>query len=185
MQNFVRELKLKWYHYHTKLKYACKDYYKIFNLYIYITVPNGTDYWMDSTKYEIFILTNQTINANIREISFISSEAFRTNHGTLVDLVDEIRFTLSGTCPYFYFYFDDILTMKVKLVKQQATFKNYYDFYIPDDIETVILTLARPVPADDYMMQVTVTNSGNELEKRDIVIHVREVPPCVTTPGLY
>ena len=139
---------------------------------------------MDSTKYEIFILTNQTINANIRDISFISSEAFQTNNHTLVDLVEDITFTLSGTCPYFYFYFEDILTMELKFVKQQATFENYYDFYIPDDIETVILTLAQPVPADDYMMQVTVTDSDNVLETRDMVIHVREALPCATTPGL-
>ena len=139
---------------------------------------------MDSTKYEIFILTNQTLNVGIRNISFISSEAFQTNHGTLVDLPEDITFTLSGTCPYFYFYFYDILSMEDKLVKQQEIFLNYYGFYIPDEIGTASLTLAQLVPPDDYMMQVIVTESGNELEKHDIVIHVREVPPCATTPGL-
>jgi len=139
---------------------------------------------MDSTKYEIFILTNQTLNVTIRDISFISSEAFQTNGGSLTDLVDDIMFTLKGSCPYFYFYFDDLVAMEIKLVKQQAAFENYYDFYIPDDVLTVVLTLAQLVPPDDYMMQVIVTESGNELEKHDIVIHVREVPPCATTPGL-
>jgi len=176
MQVFARELKFKWYY--TKFKYACKDYCKIFILHI--TVPNGTDHWMDSTKYEIFILTNQTINVGIRNISFISSEAFQTNNHTLMNLVDDITFTLNGSCPYFYF----IDTFAMDLVKERTTFENYYDFYIPDDIEEVILTLAQPVPSDDYMMQVTVTDGGNELEKRDMVIHVREVPPCATTPGL-
>jgi len=139
---------------------------------------------MDSTKYEIFILTNQTLNVGIRNISFISSEAFRTNNYTFVDLVEDITFTLSGTCPYFYFYFYDILSMEDKLVKQQEIFLNYYGFYIPDEIGTASLTLAQSVPADDYMMQVTVTDNGNVLETRDIVIHVREAPPCATTPGL-
>ena len=56
--------------------------------------------------------------------------------------------------------------------KQEVVFENYYDFYVPDVIEQVSLALAEPVPPDDYEIQVTVTDGGNVLEIRDILVHV-------------
>ena len=128
---------------------------------------------MDSTFYEIFILTNQTVNSPIRMILFISSESFQTNNGTNVDLVEDITFTLNGSCPYFYFE---------KMSKTEVIFENYYDLYIPDVIEMTALTLAEPIPPDDYEMQLSVTSSGNVLETRDIVVHVTRDPRCPEPP---
>ena len=140
---------------------------------MFYSVPNGVNHWMDSTFYEIFILMNHTVNAPIRSIVFISSESFRTNNSTFVDLAEDITFTLIGSCPYFYFH-----TMEKTLV----TFENYYDLYIPDIFEATELTLAEPVPPGDYEMQVTVTSSGVVLETCDIVVHVINPmcpkPPC-------
>lgn len=138
-----------------------------------VTVLNGTDYWMDSTFYEIFIITNQTLNTPIRNFSFIISESFRTNNFTNVDLVEDITFTLNGSCPYFYF---------TDMSKMRASFQNYYDFYLPDVIETVTLALAEPVPPDDYEFQLIVTTSNNVLETRDIVVHVTRDLPCPEPP---
>ena len=140
------------------------------------TVPDGTDHWMDSTYYEIFILSDQAVNTSIRDISFISSEAFQTNNHTYADLPDDITFTLKGSCPYFYF---------TNMLKKKITFMNYYDYYVPDDIESVSLAVAEPVPPDDYEMEVIVTDGGRVLEKRDIVVHVRDVlrVPCMTSSG--
>ena len=142
-------------------------------LYMYCTVPKGTIHWMDSTFYEIFILTNQTMNTPIRRILFISSETFQTNNGTNLDLVDDITFTLNGSCPYFYF---------ANMLKTEATFENYHDLYIPDIIEMTNLTLAEAIPPDDYEMQLSVTSSGEVLETRDIVVHVTRDPPCPEPP---
>ena len=130
---------------------------------------------MDSTFYEIFILTNQTLNTPIRKIYFISSEAFQTNNLTYQDLVEDITFILNGSCPYFYF---------TNMSKTKTVFENYYDLYIPDTIEEAILTLAEPVPPDDYEMQLSVINyNGSEvLETRDIVVHVTRDPPCPDPP---
>ena len=142
-------------------------------MYIF-TVPDGTIHWMDSTFYEVFILSNQTLNTPIITISFISSENFRTNGFTYNDLVEDITFTLNGSCPYFYFS---------NMSKEIVSFENYYDFYVHDVIEQVTLTLAESVPLGDYEMQVIVTAEGSVLERRDILVHVRDVLPCVTSPS--
>ena len=153
--------------------YVYSTYIRMY-IFTCFTVPVGTNHWMDSTKYEVFILSDQALNRPIRNISFLSSDAFQTNDHTYKNLVDDITFTLYGSCPYFYF---------TNLMKQEIAFENYFDLYIPDDIETTSLTLAESVPPNDYEMQVIVTNSGNVLEERDIIIHVRDVPPCTTSPG--
>ena len=129
---------------------------------------------MDSTFYEVFILSNQTVNTPIRNISFLSSKEFRTNKLTFNNLVNDLTFTLNGSCPYFYF---------TNMLKQDVVFKNHNDKYTPDVIETAVLALAKPVPPDDYEMQVIVTDGGNVLERCDILVHVRDVPPCTTSPG--
>ena len=139
-----------------------------------ITVPDGTDHWMDSTLYEVFILSNQSVNTLILNISFISTDEFQTNGFTYQDLVTDITFTLIGSCPYFYF---------TNMLKEEISFENYYDLYVLDDIEGVLLALAEPVPPDDYEMEVTVTNGDIVLQRRDIIVHVRDVPPCTTGPG--
>ena len=129
---------------------------------------------MDSTFYEVFILSNQTVNTPIREISFISSEPFRQGN-TDSGLVQDITFTLNApSCPYFYF---------TNMKKEEISFENYYNLYNPDEIESVSLAVATSVPPDDYEMQVMVTDEGNVLQKRDIVVHVVEVPPCSRHPG--
>ena len=137
-------------------------------------MPKGTYYWMDSTFYEVFVLSDQAVNTPIINISFISSQNFRTNDYTFSDLVEDITFTLNGSCPYFYF---------ANMSKQDVVFENYYDFYIPKVIEHVTLSLAESVPLDDYEMHVIVTDGGNVLERRDILVHVRDVPPCTTSPS--
>ena len=129
---------------------------------------------MDSTFYEVFVLSNQSVNTPILNISFVSSDQFRTNDFTYQDLVDDITFTLIGSCPYFYF---------TSMNKIEVVFENYYDLYVFDDIEGVSLAVAEPVPPDDYEMEVTVTNNGTVLERRNIIVHVRDVPPCATGPG--
>ena len=128
---------------------------------------------MDSTFYKVFILSNQPVNTPILNISFISTEEFQTNDFTYQDLVEDITFTLSGSSPYFYF---------TNMLKEEISFENYYDLYVPDDIEKVSLALAETVPPDDYEMEVIVTNAGTVLEKRDIIVHVRDLP-CTTGPG--
>ena len=141
-----------------------------------ITVPDGTDHWMDSTLYEVFILSNQSVNTPILNLAFISTDEFRTNGFTYQDLqlVTDITFTLIGSCPYFYF---------TNMLKEKTTFENYYDLYVADNIECVSLALAEPVPPDDYEMEVTVTNGDTVLQRRDIIVHVRDIPPCTTGPG--
>ena len=140
----------------------------------YFTVPDGTDHWMDSTFYEVFILSNYTVNTPILNITFISTLDFRTNDYTYRDLVDDITFTLNGSCPYFYF---------TNMMKQEVAFENYYDFYVPETIQQVTLSLAKSVPLGGYEMKVTVTEGGNVLETRDILVHVRDVPQCMTSPS--
>ena len=141
---------------------------------ICFAVPIGMDYWMDSTLYEVFIPFNQALNTPILTISFISTEEFQTNNYTFTDLLDDITFTLIGSCPYFYF---------TNMLKEILAFENYYDLYVPDDIVSASLALAEPVPPDDYKMNVTVTNGGNVLERRVIIVHVIDVPPCSMGPG--
>ena len=138
------------------------------------TVPDGTNHWMDSTFYEVCILSNHTVNTPIMNIIFVSSENFQTNYHNYRDLPEDITFTLDGSCPYFYF---------TNMLKEEVSFENYYDFYAPDVIEQVTLSLAKSVPPDDYVMRVTVTDGGNVLERRDILVHVRDVPPCMTSPS--
>ena len=128
---------------------------------------------MDSTFYEVFILSNHTVNTPIINIAFISSKRFRTNDYTYSDLVEDITFTLNRSCPYFYF----------TNMKQEVGFENYYDFYYPDVIVHVTLSLAESVTPGDYKMNVAVTDVGNVLERRDILVHVRNVPPCMTSPS--
>ena len=122
---------------------------------------------MDSTFYEVFILTNYTVNTPIINIAFISSDRFRTNDNTFSDLVEDITFTLNGSCPYFYF---------TNMMKQELSFENYYDYYVQDVVEQVTLSLAGSVLPGDYNMTVTVTDSGNVLQRRDILVHVACVP---------
>ena len=127
---------------------------------------------MDSTFYEVFILSTQPVNTPILNISFISNEEFRTNDFAYQDLVKDITFTLNGSCPYFYF-----------TNSEETSFENYYDLYVLDDIEGVSLALAETVPPDDYEMEVIVTDAGTVLERRDIIVHVTDIPPCTTGPG--
>ena len=148
--------------------------YFVYIWYAYYTVLEGTDHWMDSTFYEVFILSKQTVNTAIRNMSFLSSKEFRTNKLTYNNLLKDITFTLDGSCPYFYF---------TNKLKQDVVFENHNDKSVPDHIETAVLALAEPVPPDDYEMQVTVTAEGSVLERRDILVHVRDVPPCTTIPG--
>ena len=129
---------------------------------------------MDLTFYEVFILSNHTVNTPIINIAFISSERFRTNDYTNYDLVEDITFTLNVSCPYFYFS---------NMLNQEVIFENYYDFYIHDTIGKVTLSLAEPVPPGDYDMQVTVTDGGNVLERRDILVHVRNVSSFMKIPS--
>ena len=129
---------------------------------------------MDSTFYEVFILSNQPVNTPILNISFLSTDQFQTNDFAYQDLVVDITFTLIGSCPYFYF---------TNMLKEVVSFENYYDLYVFDDIEGVSLAVAELVPPDDYEMEVTVTNGGTVLERRNIIVHVRDVPPCTTGPG--
>ena len=131
---------------------------------------------MDSTFYEVFVLSNQPVNTPILNISFVSTEQFQTNDFTYQDLVVDITFTLVGSCPYFYF-------ANMYINKTEIVFENFFDLYVPDDIEGVSLAVAEPVPPDDYEMEVTVTNGGTVLERRNILVHVRDVPPCATGPG--
>ena len=130
---------------------------------------------MDSTFYEVFILSTQAMNTPIINITFLSTEKFQTNDFTYTDLVEDITFTLSGSCPYFYF--------SANMSKQEVSFENYYDFYVPDATEQVSLALAEPVPLDDYEMYVTVTDGGTILQRRDILVHVRDVLPCMISPS--
>jgi len=137
-------------------------------------VPNGTEHWMDSTFYEVFILSNQALNSPILTISFISTDAFQTDNMSFENLPQDITFTLIGSCPYFYF---------TNMMKEVVSFENYYDLYLPDDVESSSLALAEPVPPDDYEMEVIVTDNGKVLERRDIIVHVRDVLPCTAGPG--
>ena len=125
------------------------------------TVPVGTDHWMDSTYYEIFISSDQAVNTAIRDISFIRTEQIHTNNYTYVDLAEDITFTLNGSYPYFYF---------INMLKEEIPFEHYY---FAADIESVSLAVAEPVPPGDYEMEVIVTDGGSVLERRDIVVHVR------------
>ena len=121
------------------------------------------------TYYEVFVTSDQAVNDSIRRILFISSEQFQTNSFTYQDLVVDITFTLNGSCPYFYF---------TNAGKSEIVFENYYDLYVPDDIEGVTLALAEPVPPDDYEMEVIIANNNSVLEQRDIVVHVvTQLPP--------
>ena len=124
--------------------------------------------------YEAFILSNQTLNAPILTISFISTEEFQTNDFTYRNLVTDLTFTLIGSCPYFYF---------TNMLKKEVSFQNYYDLYVPDDVESVSLALAEPVPLDDYKMNVNVTNGSYVLQRREIIVRVRDVSPCHMSPG--
>ena len=118
--------------------------------------------------------TNQAVNTPIRKLSFISTDQFQTNDYTYNDLVEDITFTLNGSCPYFYF---------TNMLKEEVVFENYYDYYIPDDIESVSLAVAEPVPPDDYEMVVIVTDNGSVLERRDIVVHVVTHLPSLPPPS--
>ena len=130
---------------------------------------------MDSTFYEVFILSTYTVNTPIINIAFICSESFRTNNYTYYDLPEDITFTLNGSCPYFYF---------TNMLKEEVVIKNYYyEIYIPDVFEQVTLSLAESVPSGDYEMQVNVIVGDNVLERCDILVHVRDVPPCMTSPS--
>ena len=129
---------------------------------------------MDSTFYEVFVLSNQPVNTPILNISFLSTEQFQTNDYTYQDLVVDITFTLVGSCPYFYF---------TSMNKTEVVFENYYDLYVPDDIEGVSLAVAEPVPPDDYEMEVIIANNNNVLERRDIVVHVVTQLPSLLPPS--
>ena len=84
---------------------------------------------------------------------------------------EDITFTLNESCPYFYF---------TNTLKEEVTFENYYDYYSPGGIEQVTLSLAESVPSGDYEMEVIITDGGNVIERRNILVHVRDVPLCTT-----
>ena len=129
---------------------------------------------MDSTFYEVSILSNYTVNTPIINIAFISSQRFRTNDYTYSNLVEDITFTLNSSCPYFYF---------TNMMKQEVSFENYYDFYVHDVVEQVTLSLAESVRSGTYEMNVNVTDGGNVLQRRDIIVHVRNDSRCLTSPS--
>ena len=137
-------------------------------------VRNETTHWTDSTYYEIFVTSDQAVNTPIRRILFISSETFQKNNFTYVNLPDDVTFTLNGPCPYFYFG---------NMNKTEITFENYYDLYVPDDVESVSLALAEPVPPDDYEMEVIITSSDEMLQQIDIVVHVVTQLPLLPPPS--
>ena len=153
--------------------------YKTFDLVFVnsvIVVPDGIEYWMDSTLYEIFILPNVT--GNFKDLLFIITEEFqRSRDDSNYYYLTDITFHLyPSDNPYFYFENSDITNV---------IFEDLYGLYIPDVIEMTSLSPATsdPIPLDDYELQVAVSVQGNELLRRDIIIHVvsLERPPSV--PG--
>ena len=142
---------------------------------IIIIVPDGIQYWMDSTLYEIFILPNVT--GVFKQLLFSITVEFQRNHHDDYDYIDDLTFHLyPSDNPYFYFGNGDTT---------HVAFMNYYDLYIPDQVERCSLSSATsdPIPLDDYELQVAVNTEGNELLRRDIIVHVvsLESPPSI--PG--
>ncbi|XP_065912235.1 neural cell adhesion molecule 1-like [Dysidea avara] len=140
-------------------------------------IPNGAQYWMDSTLYELFILPNVT--GVFKDLLFIMSYEFQRSHDNY-DYLDDITFHLyPSDNPYFYFGNGDTT---------HAAFQDYYDLYLPDITERCSLSSATsdPIPLDDYELQVAVSAEGTELLRRDIIIHVvNQLPSSPTHAGTY
>ncbi|XP_065909246.1 uncharacterized protein [Dysidea avara] len=139
-------------------------------------IPIGTQYWMDSTLYEIFISPNVT--GQFKDLWFIITQDFQRHHDNY-DYLDDITFHLyPSDNPYFYFGNGHTT---------HVAFEDYYDLYLPDLIESCSLSSATsdPIPLDDYKLQVAVSIGGSELLRHDIIIHVVDplssLPPPVNT----
>ena len=118
---------------------------------------------MDSTLYELFIPPNVT--GKFKDLLFIVSDEFQRRHVDY-DYIDDVTFHLyPSDNPYFYFGNSDTT---------HVAFEDYYDLYLPDLIESCSLSSATsdPIPLDDYELQVAVSSGGEELIRRDIIIHV-------------
>ena len=141
----------------------------------YFIVPNGTQYWTDSTLYELLILPNVT--GNFKDLLFIVSDEFQRFHDNY-DYLDDITFHLyPSDNPYFYFGNGGTT---------HIAFQDLYDLYLPDLIESCSLSSATsdPIPLDDYELQVAVSAQGTELLRHDIIIHVvDQLPSPLPPPG--
>jgi len=130
---------------------------------------------MDSTLYELFIPSNVT--GEFKELSFILTETFqRGNNGN--DYADDITFHLEPS-NHPFFYFDNGNSTHV-------AFENFYNFFLPDIIERCSLSTSTsdPIPLDDYELRVAVSIEGEELLRRDIIIHVvDQLPSPLLPPG--
>ena len=142
---------------------------------MYFIVPDGTQYWMDSTLYELFILPNVT--GEFKDLLFILSNEFQRSHVNS-DYLDDVTFHLyPSDNPYFYFGNGDTT---------HVAFEDDYDLYLPDLIESCSLSSATsdPIPLDDYELQVAVSAQGTELLRCDIIIHVvDQLPSPLPLPG--
>jgi len=132
---------------------------------------------MDSTLYEFFIPPR--VNKQLKDMLFIITDDFqRKNVGG--DYHDDITFHLyPSDNPYFYFGNGDT---------KHVAFEDYYDLYLPDPIESCSLLSAAsdPIPLDDYELQVAVSIEGEELLRRDIIIHVvDQLPSPLPPPGKW
>ena len=130
---------------------------------------------MDSTMYEFFVLPEVT--ESFKTLHFIITDEFQRRHVDY-DYIDDITFHLYPS-NNSYFYFGNSDTTHV-------TFEDYYDLYLPDIIESCSLspTTSDPIPLDDYELQVAVSSGGEELLRRDVIIHVvSSVPTSPSAPG--
>ena len=130
---------------------------------------------MDSTLYEIFVAPG--VIGAFKDLLFIFDDGFRKeNVGG--DYHDDVTFHLyPSDNPYFYFGNSDTT---------HVAFEDYYDLYLPDLIERCSLSSATsdPIPLDDYELQVAVSIEGEELLRRDIIIHVVDpLPSPLPSPG--
>ena len=146
---------------------------------LFCIVPDGSQYWMDSTLYELFILPN--ISGEFKELHFIMTEEFQ-RHNVDGDYHDDVTFHLyPSDNPYFYFGNE---------ATTHLAFEDYYDYnlYPPDIIERCSLSTSTsdPIPLDDYELQVAVSIEGEELLRRDIIIHVvDQLPSPLPPPGKF
>jgi len=134
---------------------------------------------MDSTLYELFILPN--ISGEFKDLLFIMTEEFQ-RYNVDGDYHDDVTFHLyPSDNPYFYFGNE---------ATTHLAFEDYYDYnlYPPDIIERCSLSTSTsdPIPLDDYELQVAVSIEGEELLRRDIIIHVvDQLPSPLPPPGKF